>query len=77
MGFALSLLSASIGVGQYYTHTVALQCAFAFAASGLLFASSLLIVIPGCFGKEISFRRYSSPLNMPVDPVRNPLLDDF
>ena len=74
MGFALSVLSASTGVGQFLTHAIALQWIFSFVIMGILFIATLLIAIPGVFGKEFSFRREG--LVVPTDQERAPLLDD-
>lgn len=74
MGFALSILTASLGVGQFFTKVIAFQWIFAFVIMGVLFVSTLLIAVPGAFGKEISFRREGAVV--PADQERAPLLDD-
>jgi len=74
MGFALSILTASLGVGQFLAKTFALQWIFAFVIMGVLFLATLGIAIPGIFGKEISFRREGAVV--PPDQERAPLLDD-
>lgn len=74
MGFSLSILAASLGVGQFLTKTIAFQWIFAFVIMGVLFLSTLAIAIPGIFGKEISFRREGAVV--PEDQERAPLLDD-
>jgi len=74
MGFALSTLSAALGVGQFFTKTVALQWIFAFTIMATLFLATLIIAIPGIFGKEISFRRDTQIVS--EDRERAPLLDD-
>lgn len=74
MGFALSTLTASLGVGQFLRQIVAFQWIFAFAIMGTLFVSTLLIAIPGAFGQEISFTR--EPVLVSEDQERAPLLDD-
>jgi len=74
MGFALSILTASLGVGQFLAKTFALQWIFAFVIMGVLFLSTLAIAVPGIFGKEISFRREGAVV--PPDQERAPLLDD-
>jgi len=40
----------------------------------VLFLATLVIAIPGIFGKEISFRREGAVV--PADQERAPLLDD-
>jgi hypothetical protein len=74
MGFALSILTASLGVGQFFTKAIAFQWIFAFVIMGILFVATLGIAIPGIFGKELSFRREQSVV--PADQERAPLLDD-
>ncbi|TVY58287.1 hypothetical protein LSUE1_G008331 [Lachnellula suecica] len=74
MGFALSILTASLGVGQFFTKAFALQWIFCFIIMGLLFVSTLVIAVPGIFGKEVSFRREGAIV--PADQERAPLLDD-
>jgi hypothetical protein len=74
MGFALSILSASLGVGQFFTKAIAFQWIFAFIIMGILFVATLLIAIPGILGKEFSFRREGQVVS--ADQERAPLLDD-
>lgn len=74
MGFALSILTASIGVGQFLTKTIAFQWIFAFVIMSILFLATLVIAVPGIFGKELSFRREGAVV--PADQERAPLLDD-
>jgi len=74
MGFALSILTASLGVHQFHIKTIALQWIFAFAIMATLFITTLLIALPGFFGKEFGFRRGQSVV--PRDQERAPLLDD-
>ncbi|EOA83752.1 uncharacterized protein SETTUDRAFT_21105 [Exserohilum turcica Et28A] len=54
MGFALSLLSFSTGVGQFLTrpHILQLQWIFAFSIGGLLFVLSLAVAMPGLLGRD-------------------------
>ena len=74
MGFALSVLTASLGVGQFLTKAIAFQWIFAFIIMGILFLATLVIGVPGIFGKELSFRRDGDVV--PADQERAPLLDD-
>lgn len=74
IGFALSILAASLGVGQFFTKTIAFQWIFAFTIMATLFVATLVIAIPGFFGKEFTFRREGSVV--PADQERAPLLDD-
>ncbi|KAH6872573.1 hypothetical protein BKA58DRAFT_148268 [Alternaria rosae] len=54
MGFALSVLSFSTGVGQFLTrpHLFQLQWVFAFTIGGLLFVLSLAVGMPGLLGRD-------------------------
>jgi len=74
MGFALSILTASLGVGQFLTKAIAFQWIFAFVIMGVLFIATIGIALPGIFGKEFSFRREQNVV--PADQERAPLLDD-
>lgn len=74
MGFALSVLTASLGVGQFLTKTIAFQWIFAFVIMAVLFLATLVIGVPGIFGKEVGFRRDGAVV--PADQERAPLLDD-
>jgi hypothetical protein len=74
MGFALSVLTASIGVKQFFIKIIAFQWIFAFVIMGVLFLATLVIAVPGIFGKEISSRRGGQAA--PADQERAPLLDD-
>ncbi|KAG9228098.1 hypothetical protein BJ875DRAFT_266380 [Amylocarpus encephaloides] len=74
MGLALSILTAALGVGQFFAKFIAFQWIFAFAIMGTLFVATLLIAIPGIFGKEFTFRREGAVV--PTDQERAPLLED-
>jgi len=74
MGFALSILTASLGVRQFFLKTIAFQWIFAFTIMAVLFLATLVIAVPGIFGKEISFRRETPVVD--ADQERAPLLDD-
>jgi hypothetical protein len=73
MGFALSILTAAIGVSQFLRQVIAFQWIFAFTIMATLFLCTLVIAIPGIFGKEISFRRETI---VAEDRERAPLLED-
>jgi hypothetical protein len=74
MGFALSILSASIGTHQFLVKAIAFQWIFAFTIMATLFLATLVIAVPGIFGKEFSFRREGQVVDQ--DQERAPLLDD-
>lgn len=73
MGFALSILTAALGVSQFLTKVIALQWIFAFVIMGVLFLCTLVIAVPGIFGRDIAFRRGTVVAD---DRERAPLLDD-
>ncbi len=73
MGFALSILTAAIGVSQFLRQIVAFQWIFAFTIMATLFICTLVVAIPGIFGKELSFSR--EPV-VADDRERAPLLED-
>jgi hypothetical protein len=74
IGFALSILTASLGVHQFLIKFIALQWIFAFTIMGVLFLATLAISVPSLFGKEFTFRRNTSVVSQ--DQERAPLLDD-
>lgn len=69
MGFALSVLSASLGVAQFSHQVIAFQWIFAFVIMSILFILTLVVAIPAWNGREFSWRQ--SP---PADQERAPLL---
>jgi len=71
MGFALSILTASLGVRQFFIKIIAFQWIFAFVIMGVLFVATLAIALPSVFG---GFRREGAVV--PTDQERAPLLDD-
>jgi len=74
MGFELSILTAAIGVSQFLRQVIALQWIFAFTIMATLFLATLVIAVPGIFGKEISFRR--DVVIVDEERERAPLLED-
>ncbi|RMZ73375.1 ATP synthase F0 [Pyrenophora seminiperda CCB06] len=74
MGFALSALAFSTGVGQFLTrpHLFQLQWIFAFTIGGLLFLLSLAVGMPGLLGRD-PFPRGQI---VSEDRERAPLLSD-
>lgn len=72
MGFSLSVLSAAIGVAQFYDKVIAFQWIFAFTIMAVLFVSTLVIAYPAWSGKEYTWPRRSAP----ADQERAPLLAD-
>ncbi len=53
MGFALSLLAAALGSGQFLRQIIALQWIFAFVIMSVLFLSTLAIALPAWTGREM------------------------
>jgi hypothetical protein len=71
MGFSLSVLSAAIGVAQFFDKTIAFQWIFAFTIMAVLFVMTLVVAVPSWQGREVTWRR--AP---PADTERAPLLRD-
>lgn len=64
MGFALSVLSASLGVAQFFRQVVAFQWIFAFTIMAVLFVSTVIVAVPAWVGTR----------QRPADAERAPLL---
>lgn len=64
MGFALSVLSASLGVAQFFRQVVAFQWIFAFTIMAVLFVSTVIVAVPAWAGTR----------QRPADAERAPLL---
>ncbi|CAK7224994.1 hypothetical protein SCUCBS95973_005708 [Sporothrix curviconia] len=69
MGFALSILAAALGTGQFLRQIIALQWIFAFVVMGVLFLATLAIAVPAWSGRQ-------SVLVISRDSERAPLLDE-
>ncbi|KAI0204907.1 DUF1774-domain-containing protein [Astrocystis sublimbata] len=65
MGLNLSILSAAIGVSQFFVQTIALQWIFAFTIMAVLFVATVVIAVPAARGR-----------NRGIDAERAPLLPD-
>jgi hypothetical protein len=72
MGFALSVLSASLGVAQFLRQVIALQWIFAFTIMAVLFVFTLLVAVPAWTGREVPWGRTAQQ----TDAERAPLLAD-
>ena len=72
MGFALSVLSASLGVGQFLNKIIELQWIFAFTIMAVLFVFTVIVAVPAWTGNELPWgtRRQTG------DAERAPLLAD-
>jgi hypothetical protein len=70
----LKLISVALMIHQILIKVIALQWIFAITICGLLFVATCAVAIPGMFGKQLSFRREASVMN--VDRERQPLLND-
>ncbi len=75
MGFALSVLTAALGVAQFERQFVALQWIFAFVIMAVLFVFTLTIAVPTWMGHDVHSwgQRSDRP---PQDTERAPLLGD-
>lgn len=71
MGFALSVLSASLGVAQFLRQVIALQWIFAFTIMAVLFVFTLLVAVPAWTGREVPWSRTAT---QQTDAERAPLL---
>ncbi|KAH8808975.1 hypothetical protein F5884DRAFT_389320 [Xylogone sp. PMI_703] len=74
IGFAFSILTASIGVRQFHSKPHSLQWIFAFTIMAVLFVASATIATLRALGKDITFRR--EPAVVEQDTERAPLLDN-
>ncbi|KAG6004496.1 hypothetical protein E4U21_001034 [Claviceps maximensis] len=68
MGFALSVLSAAIGVAQFERQIIALQWIFSFVIMSVLFLATVIIAVPAWTGRDAMWRRSDA------DAERDPLL---
>ena len=66
--------SAALAIHQLGIKAFALQWIFAFVIMSVLFVATLAVVVPGYFGKELSFRREDTIEE--EDQERQPLLRD-
>lgn len=71
MGFALSVLTATLGVAQFERQVVALQWIFAFVIMAVLFVATLVIALPAWTGRDLRWRRIPA-----ADEERAPLLNE-
>ncbi|MCJ1354433.1 MAG: hypothetical protein MMC33_004421 [Icmadophila ericetorum] len=74
LGFAMSILTASLAVHQFNKKHFALQWIFAIAIASTLFIATLGIAIPKYFGKDVTFKRSDNGI-LP-DTERQPLLSE-
>jgi hypothetical protein len=72
IGFALSVLAASLGVAQFTRKIIAFQWIFAFTIMSVLFVATLVVAVPAWTGQEIKWRRAREQ----PDQERAPLLAD-
>ncbi|KAK4226764.1 hypothetical protein QBC38DRAFT_365668 [Podospora fimiseda] len=76
VGFALSVLTASLGVAQFFRQIVAFQWIFAFTIMSLLFVFTLLVAVPAWTGREVAWGGRASRTTEPADTERAPLLGE-
>lgn len=55
MGFNLSVLSAAIGVSQFFRQVIALQWIFAFIIMAILFVATIVVAVPAATGRGAKF----------------------
>jgi hypothetical protein len=68
MGFSLSVLSAALGVAQFFRQIVAFQWIFAFTIMAVLFVFTVIVAVPAWTTRSETQR--------PADAERAPLLAD-
>ena len=73
VGFALSVLAASIGVAQFLTQVIAFQWIFSFIIMSVLFVFTLVAAVPAATGRDVPWGRTQPP---PQDTERAPLLGE-
>ncbi|KAL7933653.1 hypothetical protein V8C35DRAFT_48198 [Trichoderma chlorosporum] len=71
MGFALSALSAAIGVAQFKRQVIAFQWIFAFIIMAILFIMTVTVAVPAMSGRDYRWRRTTA-----ADQERAPLLNE-
>ncbi|KAI0838896.1 DUF1774-domain-containing protein [Hypoxylon sp. FL0890] len=71
MGFNLSVLSAAIGVSQFFRQVIAFQWIFAFIIMAILFIATVVVAVPAATGRDIKFARAREG-----DTERAPLLGE-
>lgn len=78
MGFSLSVLSASLGVAQFFRQVIAFQWIFAFTIMAVLFVLTVIVAIPAWTGREVPWAngRVADSESRPADAERAPLLSD-
>ncbi|KAL2176792.1 uncharacterized protein P884DRAFT_330089 [Thermothelomyces heterothallicus CBS 202.75] len=75
MGFALSVLSASLGVAQFLRQIVALQWIFAFTIMAVLFVLTVVVALPAWAGRQAPWGG-SAERGQQTDAERAPLLNE-
>lgn len=71
MGFSLSVLSAALGVAQFFRQVIAFQWIFAFTIMAVLFVFTVIVAVPAWTGREAPLTRQP-----PADAERAPLLGE-
>jgi hypothetical protein len=62
MGLSLSVLTAALGVAQFFDKIVALQWIFAFTIMAVLFVSTAVIAVPAARGRSQGVDQERAPL---------------
>ncbi|KAK4240899.1 hypothetical protein C8A03DRAFT_41630 [Achaetomium macrosporum] len=73
MGFALSVLSASLGVAQFFRQVIAFQWIFAFTIMAVLFVFTVIVAVPAWAGRELP---WGGTAERQTDAERAPLLGE-
>lgn len=72
MGFCLSVLSASLGVAQFFRQIIAFQWIFSFTIMAVLFVFTAIVALPVWTGRDVPWARQQSSAG--ADTERAPLL---
>lgn len=72
MGFALSVLAASLGVAQFFRQVIAFQWIFAFTIMAVLFVFTVIVAVPAWSGREVPW----GERRVQADTERAPLLGE-
>lgn len=76
MSMNLSVLTAALGVGQFFVQTIALQWIFAFVIMALLFVATCVFAVPQWIGDRDSALLVAAAVEDAENTERSPLLDE-
>jgi hypothetical protein len=77
VGFSMAFLMAGLGLGQFETKAFGIQWIFAFTIMAIVFVVTLIVAVPGIFGRETGIEAgHEHPHTAGSDRERAPLLED-